>query len=71
MEKVWYYMAAGTRRKYGPYDDQEIAALIHQEILLANDYIWMPDMKNWVKVGNSIYSVFLPENRHDIENTIS
>ena len=37
MDKVWYYMTAANRKKYGPYDDQELIALIRQEILLAND----------------------------------
>ena len=31
MDKVWYYMTAANRKKYGPYDDQELIALIHQE----------------------------------------
>jgi hypothetical protein len=59
------------RNKYGPYNDQELIALIQQEILMANDYIWMPDLKSWLKVGNSIYAFFLPENQPTIENTIS
>ena len=32
MEKVWYYMKP-DRSKYGPYSDDELAALIRQEIL--------------------------------------
>ena len=71
MDKVWYYMTAANRKKYGPYDDQELIALIRQEILLANDYIWMPDLKGWIMIGNSIYSFYLPENQPTIENTLS
>jgi two-component SAPR family response regulator len=58
MDKVWYYMKP-DRSKYGPYSDDELISLIQNDILNGNDYIWMPDMKKWLKVGNSIYSVFL------------
>ena len=70
MDKVWYYMKR-DRNKYGPYSDQELIALIQQEILMAEDYIWMPDLKSWVRVGTSIYSFYLPENQPTIENTLS
>ena len=70
MEKVWYYMKR-DKNKYGPYSDQELIALIQQEILLAEDYIWMPDLKSWIRIGTSIYSFYLPENQPRIENTIS
>jgi hypothetical protein len=70
MDKVWYYMKP-DRNKYGPYSDQELIALIQQEILLAGDYIWMPDLKAWLKIGDSIYAFYLPENQPEIEDTIS
>ncbi|MDO4414594.1 MAG: DUF4339 domain-containing protein [Erysipelotrichaceae bacterium] len=70
MDKIWYYMKP-NRRKYGPYDDQELIALITKEILLADDFIWMPDLKDWIKVGDSIYAFFLPDNQPTIENTFS
>ena len=53
MEKVWYYMKP-DRSKYGPYSDDELAALIRQEILDGDDYIWL-------KIRNSIYSIYMPE----------
>ncbi len=64
MDKVWYYMKQ-DKSKYGPYSDAELAALIKQEILTADDYIWMPDMSGWLKVGNSIYSVYMPASEED------
>lgn len=70
MDKVWYYMKK-DRNKYGPYSDQELIALIQQEILMAEDYIWMPDLKGWVRVGTSVYSFYLPENQPLIENTLN
>ena len=60
MEKVWYYMKQ-DKSKYGPYSDAELAALIRQEILEGNDYIWMPEMAGWLKVRNSIYSFYMPQ----------
>ena len=60
MEKVWYYMKP-DKSKYGPYSDNELAALIRQEILDGDDYIWMPDMAGWLKIRNSIYSIYMPE----------
>ena len=65
MEKVWYYMKK-DKSKYGPYSDNELCALIHQGIIDANEWIWMPDMKGWLKVANSIYSVYLPETEDDL-----
>ena len=47
MEKVWYYMKK-DKSKYGPYSDNELCALIHQGIIDANEWIWMPDMKGWL-----------------------
>ena len=71
MEKVWYYMKP-DKSKYGPYSDAELAALIRQEILLEDDYIWMTEMTGWLKIKNSIYSIYLPtkEEEEDLEKTI-
>ena len=60
MEKVWYYMKP-DKSKYGPYSDSELAALIRQEILDGDDYIWMPYMSGWLKIRNSIYSFYMPQ----------
>ncbi len=59
MDKVWYYMKADLN-KFGPYTDEQIISLIKNEILLFDDYIWMPDMENWLRIGDSIYSTYLP-----------
>lgn len=48
------------KTKYGPFTDRELVGLIQHEILNEESWIWMPDMDNWVKIGNSIYSVYLP-----------
>lgn len=48
------------KKKYGPYSEEELIALIKQEILSENDYIWMTDLSGWLKVGNSIYAFYLP-----------
>lgn len=59
-DKVWYYMKS-DRNKYGPYSDRELANLISKGILSESDWIWMPDLPGWLKIGNSIYSFYLHE----------
>lgn len=59
MDKQWYY-ARSDAEKYGPYSDEELVELIRNGTVRENDYIWMSDLKNWLKVGDSIYSIFLP-----------
>lgn len=66
MDKVWYYMKK-DKSKYGPYSDKELCALIHQGIIDPDEYIWMTDMKGWLKVQNSIYSEYIPS---DDENSL-
>lgn len=60
MDKVWYYMKR-DKSKYGPYSDEELKALIRQGIIDKSEYIWMPDMKGWLKVENSVYSVYISD----------
>lgn len=60
MDKVWYYMKK-DKSKYGPYSDSEVRALIRQGIIEKDEYIWMTDMKGWLKVENSIYSIFVSD----------
>lgn len=57
MDKVWYY-TKGDGNKYGPYTDEELVKLIRQEILVEDDYIWMMDLDEWVRIGDTIYSVY-------------
>ncbi|NLH62863.1 MAG: DUF4339 domain-containing protein [Erysipelotrichaceae bacterium] len=61
MDKIWYYMKP-DQKKYGPYAEEELIALIKQGILNENDYIWMTDLSGWLKVGNSLYAFYLPSN---------
>ena len=59
------------KSKYGPYSEGELAALIKQEILGENDYIWMTDLEGWLKVGSSIYAFYLPKNAQpSIDSTL-
>lgn len=70
MDKIWYYMKP-DKTKYGPYSEEELVLLIKQEILTENDYIWMTDLTGWLKVGNSIYAFYLPQNvRPTIDSTL-
>ncbi len=57
-EKVWYY-AKPDGSKYGPYTEDELIRLLKNGILTENDYIWMMDFENWMKIGESIYSFYL------------
>ncbi|NCB32342.1 MAG: DUF4339 domain-containing protein [Erysipelotrichia bacterium] len=59
MDKIWYYTADGDE-KFGPYTDAELIRLIQQGIILKDHYIWMVDLSGWIKVSDSIYSVYLP-----------
>lgn len=61
-DKTWYY-AKPTGEKFGPYSEGEIIKLIQNGLLNADDYIWMVDLDNWVTVGNSIYSFYMPQNQ--------
>lgn len=61
MDKVWYYMKQ-DQSKYGPYTDREFANLISKGIVEAQDWIWMPDLPNWMKLKDTIYSFYITEN---------
>ena len=60
MNKNWYYMKK-DRKKYGPFSEEEYIRLIRQEIIEPEDYIWMTYMENWVRLGDSIYSFYIPK----------
>lgn len=66
MEKIWYYMKR-DRSKYGPYSEEELIALIRQGIINPDEYIWMTELKGWLKVENSIYAFYLPSDEEDEE----
>ncbi len=61
-EKLWYYNKAGSTEKPGPFSDEELTKLIWQGILTGEDLIWMVDLDEWLKIGDSIYSVYLEKN---------
>lgn len=57
------------RQKFGPYTDEELVKLIRQEILTEDDWIWMPDMDSWLRVGDSVYSAYIPMTEDSTEET--
>ena len=61
-EKIWYYQKEDGA-KYGPYTDEELKRLIVNGILSSDDLIWMVDFDSWIRIGDSIYSVYLPEDK--------
>lgn len=61
-EKIWYYQNEDGA-KYGPYTDEELKRLIVNGILSSDDLIWMVDFDSWIRIGDSIYSVYLPEDK--------
>lgn len=61
-EKLWFYNKHGEEEKYGPYTDDELVRLIRQEILGEEDFIWMTDLEDWLKIGNTIYSTYIDKN---------
>ena len=62
-EKIWYYQKEDGA-KYGPYTDEELKRLIVNGILSSDDLIWMVDFDSWIRIGDSIYSVYLPEDKY-------
>ena len=58
-EKLWYYNKAGETGKVGPFTDEELIRLIWQGILSGDDYIWMVDLDEWLKLGDTIYSSYI------------
>ncbi len=60
MDKVWYYMKS-DRQKFGPFSDDELVGLIRNGILEGKDFIWMPDLEGWLRIEDTIYSVFIAE----------
>ena len=60
MVKSWFYMKREEETKNGPFSDEELVKLIKNDIIEENDRIWMTDLDNWIRIGDSIYSVYLP-----------
>ena len=61
-EKLWYYNKDSEEKNYGPYTDDELVRLIRQKILGENDRIWMMDLEDWLKIGDTIYSTYIERN---------
>lgn len=59
--KPWFVLR--NEEKLGPYSDDELVALIEKGIVTRTDFIWMFDLGGWIKVSESIYQFYLPENR--------
>ena len=57
MNKIWYY-TKGDGNKFGPFTDEELIKLLKQEILTVDDYIWMMDLDEWIKIGDTIDSEY-------------
>lgn len=67
MDRLWYYTKRGSTEKFGPFTDAELVQFIKQEILCKDDYIWMPDLKNWLEISISIYAIYLPASDTTVE----
>ena len=58
-DRVWYYRK-NEGEQTGPYSDEELVGLLQNGTVSGDDMIWMEDLKNWLKVSDSIYGIFLP-----------
>ena len=57
MERLTHKRANGI--KEGGFTDQELIALLRKGIVEAQDEIWMTRMEDWMKVEETIYSLYL------------
>lgn len=58
MDKIWYVRS--SKRKGGPFTEEELIRLIRQEIVDEEYEIWNPDMQGWMKLVDSVYSFYIP-----------
>ncbi len=58
-DKTWYYLK--NNQKEGPFTELEIIKLIKYQIIEPGDSIWMLDLKNWILLENSLFSVYIPK----------
>lgn len=58
MDKVWYVRS--SKRKGGPFTEEELIRLIRQEIVNEEYEIWNPDMEKWMRLIDSVYSFYMP-----------
>lgn len=60
MNKIWK-----IRGFEGKFSDEELIKMIKEGRLLASDYISTKDMKNWIKIEDSIYQFYLRREKHE------
>ncbi len=58
MEKVWYVKS--SLKKGGPFTEDDFIKLIKHEIIDDSYEIWMLEMKEWVRLVDSVYSFYMP-----------
>ncbi len=58
MDKIWYVRS--SKRKGGPFTEDELIRLIRQEIVDEEYEIWNPDMEKWMRLVDSVYSFYIP-----------
>lgn len=59
MDKIWYVRS--SKRKGGPFTEEELIRLIRQEIIDEEYEIWNPEMKAWMRLVDSVYCFYIPE----------
>ena len=47
------------------FSDQDVIDLIRMGKLKGDDYLMSKDMKDWIKLEDSIYQFYLKENKHN------
>lgn len=60
MNKIWK-----IRGFEGKFSDEELIKMIKEGRLLASDYISTKEMKNWIKIEDSIYQFYLRREKHE------
>lgn len=58
MDKIWYVRS--SKRKGGPFTEEELIRLIRQEIIDEEYEIWNPEMKSWMRLVDSVYCFYMP-----------
>ena len=61
MENNLWYVRRQDGKKEGGFTDEQLKALIDKGIVEGPDEIWTMKMKNWMKLEDSIYSFYIPE----------
>ncbi|MCF0110139.1 MAG: DUF4339 domain-containing protein [Erysipelotrichaceae bacterium] len=58
--KIWYIRT--KTNEGGPFSDNEIIQLISKGILKGDDEIYMTEMEKWMRVGDSVWMFYAPNN---------